>query len=140
MPLSKFCTLFPAFFVFAIWCNTFHKVVNRNKCWYSGNQKLYILKSQVLTINMSHIYFSTGTPLIGRFLGPRINRLSRKPSYWLCLYGINLHIGDLRNQKSPLFLQFFIIFQSFKIQNLVNRILKQQFWNYRTVMCMCLKS
>ena len=48
----------------------------------------------------------TGTPLIGQFLGPRKNRLNRKPSYWRSLYGIKLQIGDLINQKSPFFKYF----------------------------------
>ena len=38
----------------------------------------------------SLLFKNTGTPLIGRFLGPRKNRLNRKPSYWRSLYGINL--------------------------------------------------
>ena len=32
----------------------------------------------------------TGTPLIGRFLGPRKNRLHRNPSYQRSFYGMNL--------------------------------------------------
>ena len=32
----------------------------------------------------------TGTPLIGRFLGPRKNRPNINPSYWRSVYGINL--------------------------------------------------
>ena len=31
--------------------------------------------------NLSHNIIDTGTPLIGRFLGPRKNRLNRNPSY-----------------------------------------------------------
>ena len=35
------------------------------------------------------LFSDTGTPLIGRFLGPRKNRLNRNPSYQRSFYGIN---------------------------------------------------
>ena len=57
-------------------------------------------------MNWGFSKFDTGSPLIGRFLGPRKKHLNRNPSYWRSFYGINLQIGDLRNQKSPFFAHF----------------------------------
>ena len=62
----------------------------RNKCSPTLINFLTFFQGLRPYSGLHRAYFSsTGTPLIGRFLGPRKNRLNRNPSYQRSFYGIN---------------------------------------------------